>query len=168
MTNINLIQLSQHELINPTSLACNMMTLYAPLNLLGLPCNQLMHHLPTSDITRPSQDQIKLGINNTVAISKWPQGAWFLPMTLVQQHEYTSSRYPRYHRDPYGDHNPTNTWSQTVILKAITTRPTLGPSPFWRSQPTYLIVIKHIILITVDSWCDLLLTRALIRGGSYR
>ena len=65
-----MIQLTQHEHINPTILACNIMTLYAPFNLLGLPRNQLMHHLPTSDITQSSQDQIKLGINNTVAIIK--------------------------------------------------------------------------------------------------
>ena len=56
-------------------------------------------------ITRASQDQIKLGKNNTVAISKWPQGAWSLPTTLAQHHEYTTTRYPRYHRDPFGDHN---------------------------------------------------------------
>ena len=65
-----MIQLTQHEHINPTILACNMMTLYAPLILLGLPRNHHMHHLPTSDITRSSQDQIKLGINNTVVIIK--------------------------------------------------------------------------------------------------
>ena len=47
-------------------------------------------------------------------------------------------------RDPYGDHHLTNTW------------------------PTYLTVIKHIILITVDSWCDLFSTWALIRGRDYR
>ena len=41
-----------HEHINLTILACNMMTLYAPLILLGLPRNQHMHHLPTSYITR--------------------------------------------------------------------------------------------------------------------
>ena len=70
-----MIQLEQYEHINPTILACNMMTLYAPLILLGLPRNPHMHHLPTSDITRSSQDQIKLGMNNTVAISKGPQGA---------------------------------------------------------------------------------------------
>ena len=46
------------------------MTLHAPLILLGLARNPLMHHLPTSDITRSSQDQIKLGINNTVVIIK--------------------------------------------------------------------------------------------------
>ena len=152
--------------MNLTILACNMMTLYAPLILLGLPRNQHMHHLPTSDITRSSQDQIKLGINNTVVISKWPQGAWSLPTTLAQHHEYTTTRYPRYHRDPYGDHNPTNTWP--VILTAITTRPLNGPWSLRRSQPTYLIVIKHIILITVDSWCTLLSNWALIRGHGYR
>ena len=125
-----MIQLTQYEHINPTILACNMKPLYAPLILLGLPRNQHMHHLPTSDITRSSQDQIKLGINNTVAISKWTQGAWSLPTTLVQHHEYTTTRYPRYHRDPYGDHNPTNTGSQTVILTVITTRPIHGPKPW--------------------------------------
>ena len=160
-----MVQLTQHERINRTILACNMMPLYAPLILLGLPRNQHMHHLPTSDITRSSQDQIKLGINNTIAIIKWPQEAWFLPMTLAQHHEYTTTRYPRYHRDPYGDHNPTNTWP--VILMAITTWPLHGPWSLWRSLPTYLTVIKHIILITVDSWCDLLSTWALIRGRGY-
>ena len=94
-----------HEHINLTILACNMMTLYAPLILLGLPHNHHMHHLPTSDITRSSQDQIKLGINNTVVIIKWPQGAWSLPMILAQYHEYPTTRYPRYHGDHSGDHN---------------------------------------------------------------
>ena len=65
-----MIQLGPHENINLTILARNMMTLYAPLILLRLPHNQHMPHLPTADITRSSQDQIKLGINNTVAISK--------------------------------------------------------------------------------------------------
>ena len=49
--NMNIIQLTQHEHINPTILACNMMTLYAPLIPLGLLGNRHMHHLPTSDIT---------------------------------------------------------------------------------------------------------------------
>ena len=65
-----MIQLSQHEHITPTILACNMMTLYAPLILLGLPRNHRMHHLPSLDIARSSQDPIKLGINNTVVIIK--------------------------------------------------------------------------------------------------
>ena len=76
--------------------------LLIPLGLLG---NRHMHHLPTSDITWPSQDQIKLGINNTVVIIKWPQGAWSLPTALAQHQKYPTTRYPRYHRDPYGDHN---------------------------------------------------------------
>ena len=45
-------------------------------------------------------------------------------------------------RDPYSDHNPTNTW------------------------PTYLTFVKHIIIITVDSWCDLLSSWALIAGAT--
>ena len=102
-------------------LACNMMTLHAPFYLLGLPRNHHMHHLPSSDIIRSSQDQIKLGIKNTVVINKWPQGAWSLPTILAQHHEYTTTRYPRYHHDPCGDHNPTNTWPQPVILTVITT-----------------------------------------------
>ena len=196
MTNINTIHLSRHEHINPTILASNMMTLHAPFIMIKLPRNQHMHHLPTADSTRSSQDQIKLGINNTVVISKWPQGAWPLPTILVQHHEYTTTRYPRYHRDPYGDHNndqhlasnhdpygnhnPANKWP--VILTTITTRPINGPWSLRRSQPdqymardpygdhhpTYLTIIKHIILITVDSWCDLLSTWALIRGRGYR
>ena len=86
-------------------LACNMMTLHAPFILLGLLRNHHMHHLPTSDITQSSQDQIKLGINNTVVIIKWPQGAWSLAMILAQHHEYPTTRYPRYHGDHSGDHN---------------------------------------------------------------
>ena len=70
-----------------------------------LPRNQHMHHLPTSDITRSSQDQIKLGLKNTVAISKWPQGAWSLPTILAQHHKYPTTLYPRYHGDHSGDHN---------------------------------------------------------------
>ena len=150
MNNINMIQLEQYE-HDMTILACNMMTLYAPFILLGLPRNHHMHHLPTSDITRSSQDQIKLGMNNTVVIIKWPQGAWSLPTTLAQHYKYTTSQYPRYHRDPYGDHNhdqhlvsnrdpygdhnPTNKWP--VILTVITTRPLNGPWSLRRSQPDH-------------------------------
>ena len=105
MTNINMIQLTQHEHINLTILACNMMTLHAPFIPLGLPRNHHMHHLPTSDMTWWSQDQIKLGINNTVVIIKWTQGEWSLPTILAQHHEYPTTRYPRYHGDHSGDHN---------------------------------------------------------------
>ena len=107
-----------HEHINLMILACNMMTLHAPFILLGLPRNHHMHHLPTSDITRSSQDQVKLGINNTVVIIKRPHGAWHLPMIP----SWSLRRSPpdqHLARDPYGDHNPTNTWP--VILMAITT-----------------------------------------------
>ena len=72
----------------------------------GLPRNHHMHHLPTSDITRSSRDQINLGINNTVVIFKGPQGAWYLPTILTQHHEYPTARYPQYHGDHSGDHNP--------------------------------------------------------------
>ena len=96
---------SWHEHINLMIIACNMMTLHAPFILLGLPRNHHMHHLTTSDITRLSQDQIKLGINNTVVIIKWPQGAWPLPVILAQHHEYPITRYPCYHGDHSGDHN---------------------------------------------------------------
>ena len=132
-------------------LACNMMTLYAPLILLELPCNHHMHHLPTSDITQSAQDQIKLGINNTVVIIKWPQGAWSLPMILAQHHEYPTTRYPWYH----GDHS------------RITNRTTLGSTGYlvtkrWSftdhitdlSHHRTGVVIKHIIIITVDPQCD--------------
>ena len=88
-----------HEHMNLTILACNMMTLYALFFLLGLLRNHHMHHLPTLDITRLSQYQIKLGINNTVVIIKLPQGAWSLPMILAQHHKYSTTRYPRYHGD---------------------------------------------------------------------
>ena len=64
-----MIQPEQYE-HDMTILACNMMTLHAPLIPLGLPGNRHMHHLPLSDITRSSQDQIKLGITNTIAIIK--------------------------------------------------------------------------------------------------
>ena len=104
MTNINMIQQEQYEHAM-TILACNMMTLHAPLIPLGLPGNRHMHHLPPSDITQSSQDQIKLGIINTVAIIKRPQGAWSLPTILAQHHEYPTTRYPRYHHDLFGDHN---------------------------------------------------------------
>ena len=70
MNNMNIISLEQDEHINLMILACNMLTLHAPFILLGLPRNQHMHHLPTSDKKRSSQDQIKLGINNTVVIIK--------------------------------------------------------------------------------------------------
>ena len=58
------------EHINLMILACNMMTLHAQFILFGLPRNHHMHHLPTLYITRLSQDQIKLGIDNTVVIIK--------------------------------------------------------------------------------------------------
>ena len=61
---------SWHKHMNMMRLACNVMTLYALFILLGLLRNHHMYHLPTSDITRLSQDQIKLGINNTVVIIK--------------------------------------------------------------------------------------------------
>ena len=130
-----MIQLSQHEHINPTILACNMMTLYAPLILLGLPRNHHIHYLPASDITRSSRDQIKLGINNTVVIIKWSQGAWPLPMILAQHHEYPTTQYPRYH----GDHS------------RITKGTTLGPTgylvtkrwSFRRSQPWPTLGLKR-------------------------
>ena len=95
MANINMIQLTQHEHINPTILACNMMT---------LSCANLLYsgYLVTiTDITWLSQDRIKLGINNTIVLITWPQGAWSLPTTLAQYHEYPTTRYPRYH----GDHS---------------------------------------------------------------
>ena len=38
------------------------------LTLLGLPRNHHLHKLTITDITRSSQDPIKLGINNTVVI----------------------------------------------------------------------------------------------------
>ena len=38
------------------------------LTLLGLPRNHHLHKLNITDITRSSQDPIKLGINNTVVI----------------------------------------------------------------------------------------------------
>ena len=114
------------------------MTLHAPFILFGLPRNHHMHHLPTSDITRSSQDQIKLGINNTVVIIKWPQGAWSLPTILAQHHEYPTTRYPRYH----GDHLAITTnlfliiepglLLSTVLLLLLTHSVTsyeLGPYP---------------------------------------
>ena len=157
MTNINMIQLTQHERINPTILACNMMTLYAPLILLGLPRNHHMHYLPTSDITRSSQDQIKLGINNTVVIIKWPQGAWSSPTILAQHHEYPTTQSPRYHGDhsritngttlgsmgylvtkgwSFTDHKRNHSWfiglprNQTVIIHGSQTE------PLWVQQVT--------------------------------
>ena len=121
------------------------MTLHAPFILLGLPRNHHMHHLPTSDITRSSQDQIKLGINNTVVIIKWPQGAWSLPMILAQHHEYPTTRYPRYHGDPLTITTNVNTWSQTVIFPAITTN---------LSHRRIGVVINQVIINTVDSRWD--------------
>ena len=114
-------------------------TIMHQLTLRGLPRNHHMHHLPSSNITRSSQDQIKLGINNTIVTNTWPQGAWPLPMILAQRHEYMTTRYPRYHRDPYGDHNPTNTWP--VILMAITTWPLNGPWSLWWSQPDHYMAV---------------------------
>ena len=142
--NMNMIQLEPHEHNNPTILACNMMTLHAPFILLRLPRNRHMHHLPTSDITRSSQDQAKLGINNTIVIVSWPQGAWLLPMTLAQIYNNSVSSIPpwslrrsqpdqHWARDPYDDDNPTNKWP--VILTTITTRPINGPWSLRRSQP---------------------------------
>ena len=69
-----MIQPEQYE-HDMTILAYNMMTLHAPLIPLGLPGNRHMHHLPTSDITRSSQNKIKLVMNNTIAIIKGPEGA---------------------------------------------------------------------------------------------
>ena len=146
---MNMIQLAQyeHEHMNLTILACNMMTLYAPLILFRLPRNHHMHHIPTSGITRSSQDQIKLGINNTAVIIKWPQGAWSLPTTLAQYHGYPTTRYPRYH----GDHS----W--------ITNGTTLGSTGYlvtkrwpFTDHITNLshrrtgVVINQVIIITVD------------------
>ena len=131
MTNINIIQLTQHE---------------HGMNILiwqyyHATWWHYMHHLPTSDITRSSQDQIKLGINNTVVIIKWPQGAWSLPMIFTQHHEYPTTRYPRY----LGDH------------LMITNGTTLGSTgylitkqwSFRRSQPTYLIIETGLLLSTL-------------------
>ena len=148
MTNINMIQLTQHEHINPTILACNMMTLHAPFILLGLPRNHHMHHLPTSDITRSSQDQIKLGINNTVVIIKWPQGAWSLPTILAQHHEYLSTWYPRYHGDHSWITNGTTLGSTGYL---VTKRWSFTDHRTNLSHHRTGVVIKHIIIIiTVD------------------
>ena len=127
------------------------MTLYAPLILLGLPRNHHMHHLPTSDITRSSQDQIKLGINNTVVIIKWPQGAWSLPMILAQHHEYPTTRYPRYHGDHSRITNGTTLGSTGyLVTKRWSFRrsqpwPTLGLKrwSFRRSQPWLTLGLKR-------------------------
>ena len=109
MNKMNMIQLTQHEhgmnILIRQYYHATWWHYHAILILLGLPRNQHMHHLPTSDITRSSQDQIKLGINNTVVIITWPQGTWSLPMILAQHHEYPTTRYPRYHGDHSGDHN---------------------------------------------------------------
>ena len=83
-------------------LACNMMTLYAPLILLGLPRNQT--------VTFPAI---------TTKTKTWPQTVIFPAITTM-----------------------TNTWSRTVILPAITTN---------LSHHRTGVVIKHIIIITVDS-----------------
>ena len=149
-------------------LACNMMTLHAPLILPGLPRSQLMHHLPTSDITRSSQDQIKLGINNTVAIIKWPQGAWSLPMILAQHHEYPTTRYPRYHGDHLMIMNGTTLGSTGyLVTKRWSFRwsqpwPTLGNKwwSFRRSQPTYLLIEPGLLLSTLLLLLLLLLTHS--------
>ena len=126
--------------------------------------------------SRSSQDQIKLGINNTVVIIKWPQGAWCLPTILAQHHEYSTSRYPRYHGD-YLDHERnhswfnglprnqtviipaittmTNTWSQTVIFPAITTNMKMVyPPSSYQQCNVHKLVCK--IYLSVDPWCDLL------------
>ena len=81
-----------------------------------VPRNHHRHHLPTSDITRSSQDQIKLGINNTVVIIKWPQGAWSLPMILAQHHEYPTTLYPRYHGDQSRITNETTLGSTSYLI----------------------------------------------------
>ena len=146
-----MIQLSQHEHINPTILACNMMTLYAPLILLGLPRNQHMHHLPTSDITRSSQDQIKLGINNTVVIIKWPQGAWCLPTILAQHHEYPTTRYPRYHGDHSRFTNGTTLGSTGYL---VTKRWSFTDHITNLSHHQNRVVINQVIINTVDSRWD--------------
>ena len=140
-----MIQLTQDEHINPTILTCNMMTLYAPLILLGLPRNQHMHHLPTSDITRSSQDQIKLGINNIVVIitdhKELDLYPWFSHnITSIQQLGILDTTVIF-----LAIGTMTNTWSPMVIFSAITTN--LSP------QRTG-VVIKHIIINTIDSRCD--------------
>ena len=136
-----------HEHINLTISACNMMTLYAPFILLGLPRNHHMHHLPTSDITRSSQDQIKLGINNTVVIIKWPQGAWSLPMILAQHHEYPTTRYPRYHEYHSRITNGTTLGSTGYL---VTKRWSFTDHITNSSPHRTRIVIKQVIIITVD------------------
>ena len=82
-------------------------------------------------------------------------------MILAQHHEYPTTRYPRYHgdhsddhnhdqqlvlnSDHSDDHNHDNTWSQTVIIPAITTN--LSPH---RTG----VVINQVIINTVDSRWD--------------
>ena len=138
------------------------MTLHAPFILLGLPRNHHMHHLPTSDITRSSQDQIKLGINNTVVIIKWPQGAWSLPTILAQYHEYPTTRYPRYHGDHSGDHNHDQHLVSNGDLSGAHNHDQLLVSNIKMVYPpsssqqcdVHNLVCK--INLNVDPWCDLL------------
>ena len=126
-------------------------TIMHQLTLFGLPRNHHMHHLPTSDITRSSQDQIKLGINNTVVIIKWPQGAWSLPMILAQHHEYPTTRYPRYHGDHSRITNGTTLGSTGYL---VTKRWSFTDHITNISHHRTGVVINHIIIITVDSQCD--------------
>ena len=137
-----------HVHINLTILACNMMTLYALFILLGLLRNHHMHHLPSSDITRSSQDQIKLGINNTVVIIKWPQGAWSLPTILAQHHKYPTTGYPRYHDDHSRITNGTTLGSMGYL---VTKRWSFMDHISNLSHHRTGVVIKHIIIITVDA-----------------
>ena len=184
MINMNIMLLEQYDHgmnnISLTIPACNMMTLYAPFILLGLLRNHHMHHLPTLEITRSSQDRINLGINNTVAIIKWPQGAWSLHTILAQHHEYPTTRYPQYHGDHSRIINGTTLGSTGYLvtkrwyLRWSQPWPTLGLKrwSFRRSQPTYLIIEPGLLLSTL---LLILLTHtvtdmnwALIRERGYR
>lgn len=86
-----------HEHIILTILACNMMTLYAPFILLGLPRNQMVIPPAITIMTNTwSQTVILPAITTTP--NTWPQTVILLAITTM-----------------------TNTWPQTVILPAITT-----------------------------------------------
>ena len=146
-----------------------------------------MHHLPTSDITRSSQDQIKLGINNIVVIIKWPQGAWSLPTILAQHHEYTqlgilvilmaiTTTTNKWLVILTAITTMTSIWSQTVIFLAITTvTNTWSPTSSSTSCQsvllkisTYKSPISHSVMWVLIERCDLVRTHAHDRGRGYR
>lgn len=107
---VNKIPLEQHQM--NMELTCY--SRHEPRWYLHGPC--LKYHVPTYSvwrllrnnhtfqltilgITQSHQDQIKLGMHNTVVINTWPQGAWSLPGITTRHQNVNQPWYPWYHFD---------------------------------------------------------------------